>query len=40
MQKWLQEAEDARQDSGCAVTLNQSRAFQDAVGSWAVGNWT
>lgn len=39
MQKWLPEAETARQDTGCAISLHQSQAFQDAVGSWAVGNW-
>ncbi|KAE8453942.1 hypothetical protein EG329_007718 [Mollisiaceae sp. DMI_Dod_QoI] len=31
MQQWLAEAENARQESGCAVSLAQSSAFQDAV---------
>lgn len=39
MQKWLPEAEKAREDTGCAVSLHQSQAFKDAVGSWAGGSW-
>ncbi|KUJ15897.1 uncharacterized protein LY89DRAFT_697907 [Mollisia scopiformis] len=40
MEKWLQKAEEAREESGCAVSLHQSRAFQDAIRSWVVGDWT
>lgn len=39
MQKWLVDADRAREDSGCAISLDQSRAFQDAIGSWVGGTW-
>jgi len=32
MQAWLPKAEEARSDSGCAVTLGYSEAFSQALG--------
>ena len=34
MEKWLPKAREARDESGCAVTLGYSRDFRDAMSDW------